>query len=105
MLTSWDKEDESWERHLHLISSQGFSSTSIKPKASNTFYHFRKGSLLSQLSTLLVEIYDTDSQNRRFLKQCGKVFSEGSDLARRVSLGGMDIMRGLFHSSPPQMIE
>lgn len=32
--------------------------------------------------------------------QCGKVFSEGSDLAQRVSLGGIDIRRGLFHSSP-----
>lgn len=32
--------------------------------------------------------------------QCGEVFFEGSDLAQRVSLGRINIRRGLFHSSP-----
>lgn len=31
--------------------------------------------------------------------QCGEVFSEGSVLTQRVSLGGIDIRRGLFHFS------
>lgn len=72
----------------------------FKPKVSKAFYHFRKGSLLSQLFTLLVTNSDIDRQKRRFLLQCGEVFFEGSDLAQRVSLGRINIRRGLFHSSP-----
>lgn len=64
MLTSWGKEDERWEKRLHTINSQGLSFISFKPKASKAFCYFRKGFLLSQLSTLPVANCNTDSPNR-----------------------------------------
>lgn len=71
MLMSWDRQDEGCQRCLHLLNSQGLCSTSFKPKVSKAFHSFRNGSLLSQLSTLPVATYDTESQDRRFLVWCG----------------------------------